>query len=82
MEERQLLAEPFGKLGFSPEFCMQAKTMGFDVLEDILVLKPEELLLRPGFSFGWLGELTAFLTRRGLLHLLQPIPGRSGDRSF
>jgi len=71
MELRKMLREPFGALGFSAEFCAQAALMGFERLEDVLVMGPEELLLRPGFTFGWLGELSGYLDGRGLLHLLQ-----------
>lgn len=81
MEVDVLLKEPLSQW-FGAAFCRQSGRMGLATLEDILVLEPEELLLRPGFSMAWLGELTVFLQERGLLHLLQTIPGRSGGRSF
>lgn len=77
MELRDWLERPVTELGFSTAFCAQCGLMGFSALEEILVMPPEELLLLPGFSFGWLGELTVFLSERGLAHLVQAVPGRS-----
>ncbi len=77
MELREWLGCPVSELGFSAAFCAQCGLMDFSTLEDILSVMPEELLLRPGFSMAWLGELTVFLRERGLLYLLQSMPGRT-----
>jgi len=53
--------------------------MGFETLEDILLILPEQLINRKGFNYGWLGELSTYLGNKGLLHLLQPIPGKIYD---
>jgi hypothetical protein len=77
MVTRELLYAPITRLEFSEEFCRQGKIMGLDTLADILSCTPGELVNKKGFSYSWLEELTAFLNERGLLHLLQSIPGRS-----
>ena len=64
-------------LGLSDDFCADSKRMGFDVLADVLALTPQELLNCDGFTYRWLGELITFLQERQLLHLLQPVPGKS-----
>jgi len=79
MDDVSVLQMPIKTLGFSRKFELQCDQMGFTTLEDILVLNPEELLKRSGFSFEWLGELSNFLNKHQLLHLLQPVPGRNFD---
>ncbi len=81
MLPQQLFNERVTNLGFSEEFCSSCGKMGLITLGDILALKPEEVLAREGFNYGWLAELTEFLGQRGLLEFLQPIPGKSADRS-
>ena len=70
------LTVPISKLFFSHEFEWQCQEMGFEKLEDILLLQPEDLMAKPGFNYRWLGELSDFLTKNDLIHLLQPTPGR------
>ena len=77
MHDTLLLQQPVKELGFSKKFCKQCHDSGFDTLETILVCPPVDLLKKKDFSYEWLAELTAFLSERGLLHLLQTIPGKS-----
>ena len=77
MAPDQLLHEPIEALGFSPAFCARARQMGFSRLEDILLQEPKEIMADRDFSYAWLAELAGFLKERGLLHLLQPIPGKT-----
>jgi hypothetical protein len=71
-----LLVVPFEQLALTQAFKKQCRQMGFEKLQDILILAPAELVRREGFSYTWLKELTVFLQERGLLHLLQTTPGR------
>ena len=77
MADLNLIQTPISKLYFSHQFEWQCQSMGFATLEEILVLSPEELLVRPGFTYHFLGELSDFLNKHQLLHLLQSTPGRS-----
>lgn len=71
MEKEELLQTPIGKLDFSPDFCRACDSMHFNTLNDITSILPERLINKEGFSYSWLGELSAYLDKRGLLHLLQ-----------
>lgn len=71
MEKEELLQTPIDKLGFSTEFCKASSLMHFSTLKDITSLLPQELINKEGFSYNWLGELSAYLDKKGLLHLLQ-----------
>ena len=71
MEKEELLQTPIDRLGFSAEFCKASSSMNFVSLKDIISLVPERLINEEGFSYSWLGELSAYLDKRGLLHLLQ-----------
>ncbi|NMN37577.1 hypothetical protein FHT22_002608 [Pedobacter sp. SG918] len=71
MEKEELLQTPINRLGFSTEFCKACNSMHFSTLKDITSLLPERLINKEGFSYSWLGELSAYLDKRGLLHLLQ-----------
>lgn len=79
MNASKILCSPFFELGFSISFCESCKAMGFETLEDILMTLPGELVNKKGFNYSWLGELSTYLDNKGLLHLLQPIPGKSYD---
>lgn len=79
MNVSKILSSPFFTLGFSASFCESCKAMGFETLEDILLILPEQLVNKKGFNYSWLGELSVYLSNKGLLHLLQPIPGKSYD---
>jgi len=74
-----ILRKPIEQLGLSAAFCEDARSMGFGSLEDILAISPAELVKKSDFSYGWLAELSSYLSARGMLHLLQTIPGRSFD---
>lgn len=75
MTNERLLACPVESLGFSEEFCERCRLMGIATLGDVLALTPAELAGRQGFSYHWLAELSDYLAGKGLLHLLQPLPG-------
>jgi hypothetical protein len=77
MAELNLLQTPINKLFLGHQFEWQCRVMGFATLEAILLLSPEELVARPGFTYHWLGELSALLSKHQLLHLLQSTPGKS-----
>lgn len=79
MEAGEILTVPIPELGLSKSFCSTSALMGFRTLEDIVFMLPEQLIDRKGFSYSWLGELSAFLDEKGLLYLLQPLPGKSYD---
>jgi hypothetical protein len=64
---------------FSLKFCKQAEKMGFTTIGQIVNLKPIEIIAKDGFDYEWLGELKDYLMSKGLLNLLQPIPGRTYD---
>lgn len=66
-----------GHLGFSSDFCSQAKAMQLYTLQDIFDRGADALVSDPGFSYLWLKELSDYLSQKGLLSLLQPIPGKS-----
>ena len=73
MEVEAILKMPFHQLGFGTNFCNSCELMGFKNLEDIVNITPEQLISKTGFSYNWLGELSGYLDKKGLLHLLQPI---------
>lgn len=77
MDGHELKQTTFDLLGFSEDFCTRCNVMGFAVPDDIFLLEPRELVSREGFTYEWLVELVTFLQERQLLHLLQPIPGKS-----
>ncbi|MDB4921233.1 hypothetical protein [Mucilaginibacter sp.] len=68
---------PIKKLGLGKEFNRQCKTMGFKTLHEVTLIEPMELVELDGFDYNWLSELVKFLNERQLLHLLQPLPGKS-----
>ena len=74
-ENQELLSCPIASLGFSGDFKARSREMGFDDLRAILRVPPQELISREGFSYSWLGELTGFMQKNKLLHLMQPMPG-------
>jgi len=71
METHELLQTPINKLGLSPGFCKVSLSMNFTKLIDITSISPDELINKKGFSYSWLGELSSYLDKKGLLHLLQ-----------
>jgi DNA-directed RNA polymerase alpha subunit len=77
MDPLEILSKPITELGLSGPFCEQSKRMGFDKLEDICLILPEQLVKTEGFTYAWLGELIDYLDRHQLLYLLQPIPGKN-----
>lgn len=79
MNADQLLKKPVAELDMSESFKQRCALMNFETLGDILFILPDELISIKGFSYSWLGELSRFLDERGLLYLLQPIPGKNYD---
>ncbi|MES2275994.1 MAG: hypothetical protein V4592_08225 [Bacteroidota bacterium] len=77
MALNDLLQQPLSQCGLSPEFSARARLMGFENLEDILAEAPKDLIANPHFNYDWLAELVAVLNKKGLLHLLQAMPGRT-----
>jgi len=71
MENQELLQTPINQLGFSPGFCKVCESMNFTKLTDITAIPPEQLIKKEGFNYSWLGELSSYLDKKGLLHLLQ-----------
>lgn len=68
---------PIITLDLSDDFKILSGRMGFRTLQDVIIVPPEILLQKRGFNYNWLGELISFLSDRGLLHLLQPLPGNN-----
>jgi hypothetical protein len=77
MESHLILEQPVASLGFQEKFCVQCLGMGFHTISDVIATPPEQIVLKKEFSFSWLGELSEFLNKHSLLHLLQPVPGKS-----
>lgn len=77
MEPSDILCIPLQQLGLSDSFCIASAMMGFDTLEDVVFILPEQLIQKKGFNYSWLGELSTYLDDQGLLYLLQPLPGKS-----
>jgi len=71
METEEILKMPFHQLGFSTNFCNSCELMGFKTLQDILDNTPKQLISKRHFTYNWLGELSAYLDKKGLLYLLQ-----------
>ena len=71
MTPEQLLQTPISKLNFSKDFYQSCEEMDFATLEDVTKVLPMQLVNKKGFSYSWLGELSAYLDKKGLLHLLQ-----------
>jgi hypothetical protein len=81
MATEDLLDKAVAELGFSRDFCERCKMMHLGTLKEIVAVIPQELVRLNGFSYHWLAELSDCLNRQGMLHLLQPIPGRNRGRS-
>lgn len=75
MDQNKLLRLPIGDLHFSENFFLRSKLMGFHNLGEIMDTPVDVLVKKDDFNFTWLGELAKFLSDRGLLNLLQPLPG-------
>lgn len=79
MATEDLFGKAISEEQFSRTFCEKARLMNFQTVDDILIIKPQVLILLEGFTYAWLGELCAFLMKNKSLHLLQPIPGSIDD---
>lgn len=65
-----IMQTPISELPFSKEFIEHAEKMGFKTVQDILSNTWTELTRMNGFRYKWFNELTAFLKKHQLLHLL------------
>jgi hypothetical protein len=77
MNHDEMLNKSFESCGFSPTFCLQAAKMGYNALRDVIEKSPMEIIANRDFTYTWLGELSEFLEKHKLLHLLQPTPGKN-----
>lgn len=77
VDAEEILGKQLRDLGLSDRFCEKCRAMGFEKLEDICFMLPEQLVAKPGFTYEWLSELITYLNERQLLYLLQPIPGKN-----
>ncbi len=78
-DAREFLERDVLDLKIGPALRSGCKRMGFNKISDILLLSPEELIRKEGFTFHWLSELTGFMKAQGALHLLQNLP--QGERT-
>lgn len=62
-------------VGFSPRFVITSKEMGCQTLAEIIECGLSALQQKKEFNYHWLAELSEYLSDKGLLHLLQPLPG-------
>nr|MBB6152404.1 hypothetical protein [Mucilaginibacter sp. SP1R1] len=77
MDVSALLDSPIPRLDFSPEFKEVSIKMHVHTIREIIDTLPGDLLERSGFTYTWLGELSAFLMKYQSLHLLQPAGGKN-----
>lgn len=79
IDEKNLVRQPFARLGFTQDFLKASKIMRLDTIADVLKVEPVDLVDKEGFNYNWLGELVKFLNDHELIHLLQPLPGNNHD---
>jgi hypothetical protein len=79
MDMNKLINIPVQELGLSEEFSKNADSMGYRTIQEIIDARPEELSANKDFSYTWLGELSEFMMKHDILHLLQPATGKSYD---
>lgn len=60
---------------FSETFLNRCRQMNLLTLGDILAMAPAQLMEHEYFTYSWLAELSAFLSKENKIHLLQPMPG-------
>ena len=77
MDTNQLINIPIRNLGLSEEFANNSNKMGYKTIQEIIDTRPEKLLANENFSYTWLGELSEFMMKHDILHLLQPATGKS-----
>jgi hypothetical protein len=73
-----ILEEKIDKLEFSDEFKALSMHMGYATLRQVIATDPAILQKKEGFTYSWLAELTEFLLKHNLLHMLQPTRGNNG----
>lgn len=77
MDINELINAPIENLNLSEKFVTQTYKMGYRTIREIIDAKPEDLRKKADFSYTWLGELSEFLMRHRILHLLQPATGKN-----
>lgn len=77
MDDKLLIDQPISLLGLSRDFIEASRVMEFGTIKEILAIDPKELVAMEGFNYNWLCELVTFLNKHQLVHLLQPVPGKS-----
>jgi hypothetical protein len=75
MEDQQVLQESIEMVGPSPRFVGASKEMGCRRMAEIIECGLPALQQKKEFNYHWLAELSEYLSDKGLLHLLQPLPG-------
>lgn len=80
MDEKSLIRQPIVHLGFSKDFLNASKIMEVETIADVLAIEPLKLVDKKGFNYNWLCELSEFLNKHHMLHLLQPAPGKSHSK--
>lgn len=75
MNQDKLFTLPITDLQLSENFYLRSKLMGFHNLGEIMDTPVSVMIKKEDFNFNWLGELAKFLSERGMLNLLQPLPG-------
>ncbi|MGF7073833.1 hypothetical protein [Mucilaginibacter sp. 3215] len=75
MEDQQVLQQSLEVLGLSHRFVVTSKEMGCRTMAEIIECGLPALQQKKEFDYHWLAELSEYLSDKGLLHLLQPLPG-------
>lgn len=76
MDINRLINQPITELGLSEDFTEKSGKMGYHTIQEIIDTRPEDLFHKNDFSYTWLGELSKFLIKHEILHLLQPAGGK------
>ena len=74
-----LINRPIPSLGLSKDFMERSRLMGYKSIYQIILMEPKEIIAQKAFTYEWLSELTEFMSKQGVLHLLQPL---SENRSY
>ena len=69
----EILNLQLSALPLSNEFKEKSKRLGFETIEDVRKVAPQELILMEGFDYNWLGELIEYMESKGELGLLQQL---------
>jgi hypothetical protein len=75
MNQAGILLQPLSELGVSMEFLESCEKMKLETIQEILSETGDNLRRKKGFSYRWMAEFIALLSKHQLEHLLQPLPG-------